>query len=195
MGRAWERATSRYCPLHPAGGCGWSSHGTYVRKRPAPTPIARAYCPTGHTTFSFLPDFFASRLPGTLDELEHVAATVEAAPSVEKAADALRSGEDADAVTIAAAVRWTARRVALVAAVLLIVVGVFADELEGVRTVADLRRRLGTSHALMALRAKASGLLGTWPPPIGFGPRARCRRRARGARQHETGPDPPRSTR
>ena len=62
--------------------------------------IARYYCPTARETFSLLPDCLASRLPGTLDAVETVVATVEAARSVEAAAEALRPD-----ITLAAAVR------------------------------------------------------------------------------------------
>jgi hypothetical protein len=40
--------------------------------------VARWYCPTGHTTFSLLPDCLASRLSGTLDADEEVVAAVDA---------------------------------------------------------------------------------------------------------------------
>ena len=56
--------------------------------------ISRWYCPTGHTTFSLLPDCLASRLPGSLDEVEQVVAIVEAkvaaGESIEKAAEKIR---------------------------------------------------------------------------------------------------------
>ena len=99
---AWREARLSRCPLHPRGGCGFSSHGTYERKSPAGTLIARWYCPQGHCTFSLLPDHLAARFPGTLCEIEHVVATVEQAKSVEAAADALRR----DAITLASAIRW-----------------------------------------------------------------------------------------
>ena len=141
------------------------------------------------------PTFFASRLPGTLDEVERAAAAVEAASSLAEAAEQLRPADAADAVTSVSAERWTARRVALVAAVLVAVVGIFAERFTGVTTVAELRRRLGTSQALTALREIAAAHLGALPPPLGFGPRPR-RRRHRGAGfQHDQGPDPPRRAR
>lgn len=189
--RAWTKASLLRCPLHPAGGCGVAAHGTYLRKHPEPTPVARFYCAKGHTTISLLPDFFASRLPGTLDAIEQVAAVVEDAASVEKAAEELRPAEVDDAITLAAAVRWTARRVALVAAILVAIVGLFPERLAGVRTLGQLRQRLGTTHALVELREIAAAFLAALPPPLGFGPRSRPRRRRTGAIQHDPGQEPP----
>ena len=85
--QAWQTATLNHCPLHPQGGCRFSKHGTYPRKFPEGTKIARWYCPDGHMSFSLLPDCLASRLPGTLLEIEDVVAKVENSPSQEAAAD------------------------------------------------------------------------------------------------------------
>ncbi|HEY3357207.1 MAG TPA: hypothetical protein VGQ83_28415 [Polyangia bacterium] len=52
--------------------------------------VARWYCPTAQTTWSLLPDCLASRLSSDLAEVEQVVARVEAGPSVEAAAAALR---------------------------------------------------------------------------------------------------------
>jgi len=187
----WERASFQRCPLHPAGGCGVARHGTYLRKHPKPIPIARFYCATGQTTFSLLPDFLASRLPGTLDELEQVAVTVDAAASVEKAASELRPADVVGAVTSRAATRWTARRMALLRAALMAVAGLLPDVVAGAGTVTDLRARLGTERALVALREMCAAHLGSLPPPLGFGPRSRPRPQRPGALQHNQGEEPP----
>jgi hypothetical protein len=189
--RAWESASFERCPLHPGGGCGCTRHGTYLRKHPVPIPIARMYCAEGHTTFSLLPDFLASRLPGTLDELEQVAVTVEAAPSVEKAASTLRPADVAEAVTSTSATRWTARRMALIRAALIALAGLLPEHLVGVGTVTELRMRLGTERALVALREMGAAHLSSLPPPLGFGPRPRPRRQRPGALQHDQGEEPP----
>ena len=68
--RGWRRATLARCPNHPHGDCPLARHGTYARKTPPGTRIARWHCPESHTTFSLLPDCLAARLPGTLAELE-----------------------------------------------------------------------------------------------------------------------------
>ena len=189
--RGWEGASFERCPLHPGGGCGSTRHGTYLRKHPVPIPIARMYCAVGQTPFSLLPDFLASRLPGTLDELEQVAVTVEAAPSVEKAACQLRPADVATAVTSTEATRWTARRMALVRAALMALAGLLPDALGGVGTVTELRGRLGTERALVALREMGAAHLSSLPPPLGFGPRPRPRGKPPGALQHNQGEEPP----
>jgi len=190
--QAWRRALPERCPRHATSGCGFARHGTYLRKVPEPVPIARAYCRRGHVTFSFLPDFFASRLPGTLDEVEEAAVALETAPSLAEAAERLRPGDVEDAVTSTSAERWTSRRVALFATVLLAVVGLFPDRLTGVTTATELRARLATRHALVALRGIAARFLAVLPPPLGFGPRPRKRTRRDGGVQQVPGPDPPR---
>ena len=86
----WREARLDRCPNHPRGGCSLARHGTYARKRPAGTRIARWYCRESHTTFSLLPDCLAARLPGTLTELEEVVAEAEQARSLMAVADQLR---------------------------------------------------------------------------------------------------------
>lgn len=193
--KAWERASAKRCPLHPQGKCGYCRHGTYVRKIPEPIPIARAYCPQGHTTFSFLPDFLASRLPGTLDEVEQTAVQRESSPSLAQAAERLRPATAPWAVSSTSAERWVARRVALFKTVLLAVVGLFADRLAGTTTATELRGRLCTEHALVMLRERSDRWLAALPAPLGFGPRRAGRRRRAGVFQHDLGPDPPESAR
>jgi len=156
-----------------------------------PRLVARMYCAQGHTTFSLLPDFLASRLPGTLDELEQVAVAVEASASVEKAASELRPAEVGDAVTSRSATRWTSRRMALLRAALMAVAGLLPDVLAGAGTVTELRARLGTLRALVTLREMAAAHLGSLPPPLGLGPRPRRRSKRPGALQHNQGEEPP----
>ena len=106
--------------------------GTYARKSPRGTKIARWYCPESHTTFSLLPDCLAARLPGTLDELEAVVVHAERAPSLAAAGDALRR----DVVELPGATRWVERRVRLVHHVLGIVVGLLPEPLA--RCIAEM---------------------------------------------------------
>ena len=115
--RAWQDASLGGCPRHATGGCGFARHGTYPRQTPAGMRIARYYCPAAHETFSLLPDCLASRFPGHLDDLERVVAHVDAARSIEAAADILRPD-----VVLPSAVRWVRRRLTLVRATLVIVV-------------------------------------------------------------------------
>jgi hypothetical protein len=174
--------------LHPRGGCGFSHHGTYERKIPAGTLIARWYCPQGHCTFSLLPDHLAARFPGTLSEIERVVATVERAKSVEAAADALRS----DPVTLPSAVRWVRRRVAPVRALLTIVVGLLPQLLLGCApTIAALRTRLACPQVLVALRERANAHLQALARPLGFHHRRVAGGEPRSGSQQRMGPDPP----
>ena len=147
------------CPNHPHGGCSLARHGTYTRKSPRGTKVARWYCPESHTTFSLLPDCLAARLPGELDEVERVVAHAEQAASRVAAADALRH----DAVELPGAMRWVARRVRLVHHVLGIVIGLLPEHLmRCVAEVGAVRTRLGTE----------TGLLGASHPARRAAPRA-----------------------
>ena len=184
----WRLARLSRCPLHPRGGCGFARHGTYERKKPAGTLIARWYCPQGHHTFSLLPDHLAARFPGTLSQIEHVVATVERAKSVEAAADLLRR----DAITLPSALRWVRRRLAPVRALLTIVVGLLPQRLLGcVPTIADLRTRLACEQVLVLLRELAQVHLPALARPLGFQHPAYAGGERNRRFQHRMGPDPP----
>jgi len=148
-------------------------HGTYPRRTPAGMRIARYYCPTAHETFSLLPDCLASHFPGELAAVESVVATVEAARSVEAAADVLRPD-----LTLPSAVRWVRRRLTRVRRALLTVVTLLPDLFTSDARLAAVRRALATPCALVALRTHAAPHLATLPTPLGFHPRA-IRRDAR----------------
>jgi hypothetical protein len=177
------------CQGHPE--CRLNGHGTYTRKLPVPCPIARKYCSRAQTTFSLLPEFFASGLPGTLDELEQAVATDEAAPSHLQAAEELRPAESLDAVTLPAAMRWLWRRRVLVVAMLTVAVTLLPELRGSAPTVTEVRARLGTGRALVALRRKLEAQLGCVPRPLGFGPHPRRRLVRVGPHQHAMGPAPP----
>lgn len=153
--------------------------------------IARYYCPTARETFSLLPDCLASHLPGTLDALEHVVATVETARSVEAAADVLRPD-----ITLLSAVRWVRRRLTPVRRALLAVVTLLPDLFRGDARLGAVRLVLDAPSALMALRTHAAPHLASLPPPLGFCPRVPRRDAAPAAAPHGLGADragPPRS--
>ena len=171
--RAWRDASLATCPRHPRGGCGLVRHGTYPRRTPTGMRIARYYCPTAHETFSLLPDCLASHFPGELAAVESVVATVEAARSVEAAADILRPD-----VTLPSAVRWVRRRLTPVRRALLAVVTLLPDLFTSDARLAAVRLALATPSALVALRTHAAPHLATLPTPLGFHPRA-IRRDAR----------------
>ena len=185
---AWRAARLERCPNHPHGGCSFARHGTYTRKTPRGTQIARWYCRDSHTTFSLLPDCLAARLPGELDEVEAVVAHAEQAPSLAAAANALRR----DTVELPGAMRWVERRVRLVHHVLSIVIGLLPEPLARcIAEVGAVRTRLDTDIALRVLRTLVDPQLPALPAPLGFQPhRLGTTNRSR-AHQHNMGPDPP----
>jgi len=164
-----------------------------MRKVPAVAYVARYYCQEQHTTFSLLPDFYASRMPGTLDDIERAVATAEATGKVEQAADTLRPADVLDAVTLSAAVTWLRRRLALVGTMFVTVTGLFPDLFAGVQhSVLAFRQHLGTSRVLVMLRGICAPHLHALPRPLGLNPpRKPAIAGARGHRQ-SPGPDPPR---
>jgi hypothetical protein len=185
---AWRLASLKYCPVHPQGGCGFASHGTYGRKTPPGTLIQRWYCRAAHVTFSLLPDHLAARFPGTLCEIEEVVATYEQGKTVAATADALRG----TCVLFPSAVRWVRRRLALVRAVLSIVVGLYPQLLRGCApSIAGLRGCLGCPQVLMQLREVAQAHLQTLPRPLGFHRRSLAVVQRKHRRQQSMGPAPP----
>jgi hypothetical protein len=181
---AWRDASLAICPRHPRGGCGLVRHGTYPRRTPTGMRIARYYCPTAHETFSLLPDCLASRFPGELAAVEAVVASVEAARSVEAAADVLRPE-----ITLASAVRWVRRRLTPVRRALLAVVTLLPDLFTSDARLTAVRLALATPSALVALRTHAAPHLTTLPTPLGFRPRSAGRDAPRVAVPHDMGAD------
>ena len=161
-------------------------HGTYRRVSPPGTRIARWYCPTGHRTFSLLPDCLAARLSGTLSEVEAVVRAVEQAPSLEAACRGLRP-----AIELPGVLRWVRRRVQAVHAALQALKGLLPERFPCVPTLAAFAVCLGVTEALLALRPIGEPFLQNLSSPLGLRPR-RTPGSGRGrARQHGAGPDPP----
>jgi len=151
--------------------------------------VARYYCPKGRTTFSLLPDCLASRLSSTLEEVERVVITAEAAPSLEQAAVKLRPD-----IETQGGVRWVRRRLGPVRVALLALATLLPEVIggDGVPTLKALGARLGGEvAALVRLRELAGAQLRSLPSPLGFGPRPEPRRSRLEAFQHEAGADPP----
>jgi len=146
--------------------------------------IARYYCPTAHETVSLLPDCLASRFPGELAAIEAVVTSVEAARSVEAAADVLRPE-----ITLPSAVRWVRRRLTPIRRVLLTIVTLLPDLFAGDARLAAVRLALATPSALVALRTHAAAHLTTLPTPLGFHPRAAPREARPSRPPHEMGAD------
>lgn len=187
--KAWRKARLDRCPVHPGGGCGFARHGTYRRLLPPGTRVTRYYCPRGQKSFSLLPDCLASRLPGTLAEVEQVVTTADEASSLWEAALRLRP----DITSLMSAVRWVRRRVGGVRAALSAVVGLMPQLFVGIEpTLAALRQALGTAGVLVELRHIAADHLHALPSPVGFCPRPARRSPRLHRHQHSMGPDPPR---
>ena len=189
---AWREASLSHCPLHPRGGCRFARHGTYARKSPAGTLIARWYCPQGRRTFSLLPDHLAARFPGTLSQIEHVVATVEQSSSVEAAANLLRS----DPITLPSAVRWVRRRLGPVRDLLTVLVGLLPQLLLGCAPTMDaFRERLACEQVLISLRERAQIHLQALARPLGFRHPPYAGGEPKVRRQQHMGPDPPQGIR
>lgn len=181
--RAWAKARLSMCSRHPRGGCGFARHGPYPRKIPVGMRIARYYCPTAHETFSLLPDCLARRFPSDLDDLERVVIHVEAARSVEAAADVLRPD-----IVLPSAVRWVRRRLRLVRAALVLMATLLPDLVGQVRLTA-VRITWETDRARVGVRSRAAAHLPAWPRPLGFGPHRTARDGPVHAALHGMGPD------
>lgn len=185
--RAWKDARLDNCPLHSKGGCGFAGHGTYSRKAPKGTKIARWYCPDGHSTFSLLPDCLSSRLPGSLIEVEKAINEVENAPSQEAAVYDLRLD-----IGLAGVLRWIRHRLFLVRAALTLLIELLPVLPQDCRPcISSFRAALGVEYVLPALRMNAEPYLHILPPPIGFGPRPQRKKLKKTPFQHKTGTDPP----
>jgi len=163
--RAWEQAELESCPFHPKGGCRLAKHGTYPRKFPEYCLIARWYCPKAHTSISLLPDFFACRFPGTLNEVEEVVNTAESCESLEQAATELKPE-----ITLASALRWLRRRIKHVFEILTTLKGMVALRCPPVLKL--WRSQYGTKNLLQHLRFQVADHLHAFPPILGLAPRS-----------------------
>ncbi len=163
--KAWEQAELAHCPFHPGGDCGYTKHGTYPRKFPTYCLVGRYYCPEAHQSISLLPDFFASRLPGTLDEVEHAVNIAEASGRQEEAAFTLRPE-----ISLPAGLRWLRRRLKYVEEILTILTGLLVTECSP--ELNSFRKVYKTKNVLTRLRDVAREYLQSLPPIVGFGPRS-----------------------
>jgi hypothetical protein len=127
--------------------------------------VARWYCPSAGETFSLLPDCMATRLTGSLDEVESAVVAAESA-GTGAAAQELRLEE----VELPGAQRWLARRLGGVRAGVRALMTALPGRLGSEPEVLALRRVLATERALVSLRAVGAALLSYLPWPIGFHP-------------------------
>lgn len=188
----WLDATLEACPLCPPGHCRIERHGTYMRKVPAVAYVARFRCLATGTTIGMLPDFYASRMPGTLPALEDAAARAEDAPSVEAAANELRPDDEVGAVTLPTALRWLRLRLEIVRATLATVRGLLPAIFEQCQvSVRSFRERLGIDSVLLALREICEPYLHKLPAPLGLVPPPPREGQRWKRHQQSPGPDPP----
>ena len=162
---AWDQAELTHCPFHPDGGCSYAKHGTYPRKFPHYCLVARYYCSEAQRTISLLPDFFSSRLPGTLDEVEHAVNIAEASSSQEEAAFTLRPE-----ISLPGGLRWLRRRLKYVDEILTILTGLLLTESSP--RLNSFRKVYKTKIVLTRLRNIAREHLQSLPPIVGFGARS-----------------------
>ena len=187
----WRYATLAHCPWHPAGGCGFSRHGTYERVRPPGALIARWRCRLAGSTVSALPDCLASHYSGTLSDLEAMVRIVEAAPSRAAAADELRTE-----IELPGALRYLDRLCNAVHGALAAIRGLepalFANLAP---TLLAFATQLGTTPpVLIPLRSQVARYLPQLPTPFGFDPRRRDPCAVLRRHPQRTGPDPPFAT-
>jgi hypothetical protein len=184
---AWKKAKLDSCPSHPKGGCGFGKNGTYSRKYPQGAKVARWYCAKGHQTFSLLPDCLASRLSGSLNEVESVIWEVEKSSSQERAADKIRVD-----IELPGALRWIRRRLKPVQSSLAMLIELMPCLFwQCLPTICSFRAVLWVEPVLVELRSCADLYLHLLPPPVGFGPRIDPKKFKKNHFQHKTGTDPP----
>jgi hypothetical protein len=147
-----------------------------------PLKIPRWYCPSKRSTVSLLPDFLASRLPGTLMEVEEAMDAADEAVSFEAAAERLRPE-----IRLPGGLRWLRRRIEHVRIALTIVVGLLALNCQP--DLVSLRKVLGTDRVLLTLRQTAHLYLHALPPCLGFGPRQNNGEHGKAGLQQRMGPD------
>lgn len=183
--QAWQGAMLPFCPLHPEGRCA-VRHGTYERKSPTGTRIARFYCRKGRVTFSLLPDFLAARFSGSLDEVEQSVDAAAREPTLSAAARRLRPELNDER----SALRWLRRRLEAVQSALVSLVTSLPELFGCVPELSAVRTHLGVVSVLRALRSTAARFLPSLLAPLGFRHRNAASVKSCRRLQHEAGPDP-----
>ena len=185
---AWVDAKLEVCPKHPDGGCGYHRNGTYRRQAPrgikGDFKVARYYCRKSQTTFSLLPQFMAAQTPGTLDEIENVAAARASDASFDAVEQQVRPEYTIDR---SASQHWMKRRCEWVEGFLKTFCTLLPDffpDLTGTDQfqIRKVRQVMGTDSVLVALRLHGSAHLQLLNAPVGL----RCR-----SRPVESKSDPP----
>lgn len=165
----WREASIERCPR-----CNGRipRHGTYRRKAPEGTQIARFYCHPCHLTVSLLPRCLAAGYSDTLAVQQEAVDAIDVHDSFDAAAIALRPD-----IELQGARRWLRRRLrrhALTLALASTALGVSPDGVE-----------------VFALRDNAPRLIRELPTPVGLSHRPLAHWRGPSPRQQPMGPDPP----
>lgn len=158
-----KKAQLSQCPLHPEGGCGFRRHGTYTRLIPIACKIPCWHCRVGHTVISLLPDFFASRLPGTLKDVEEVVLEVEKHPTLSSAAESIRPD-----IELQGALRWLRRRLNYANQILKVAAGILNPV--GFKDLRQLQKLFKVSFILPHLRGQLNDHLYKMPHILGLIP-------------------------
>ena len=156
-----EKAELRQCPIHPEGGCGIRRHGSYTRLIPIECKIPCWYCRTAHTLISLLPDFLASRLPGTLKDVEEVVLEAEKYPTLVSAAESIRPD-----IELQGALRWLCRRLNYVDKILNVTAGILSPI--GFKDLKRLQELFEVNFILPHLREKLNDHLYKMPHILGL---------------------------
>ena len=105
--RAWNDAIPPPCPWCRLDTCQLAPHGFYRRVKPKGTLVRRFICRTVMRTVSRLPDCYATRVTGSLEEVEEAVATAAGAATRAQAVDWARPPGKGSPAT---ARRWLERR-------------------------------------------------------------------------------------
>ena len=191
--RAWNLATAPECPWCRPGTCELAPHGFYERVEPSGARVRRFICRRVGRTVSLLPDCFAARVRGSLEQLEAAVRVAERAATRAAAVEAARPPGQG---SLASAQRWLGRRLHWVSGLLVTVKGLYPERFTGVEpTLAGFGQQLDSETVLRALREVAAAHLQELPPPVGVRPPggvgADGRKTGRPAKTHFTGLSPP----
>lgn len=167
--QGWQSASIEHCPK-----CGGrlQRHGTYPRKVPDGTRVARLCCRPCKMTVSLLPSFLASGYSGVLAVQREAVEVAEAHLCFDDAARRLRPD-----IELQGARRWLRRRIARHRLALLIVATVLATPIQQID--------------LFALREIDAERLRAAPTPTGLAHRPLGRWNGKDRIPHPMGPDPP----
>lgn len=156
-----EKAQLNQCPFHPEGGCGMRRHGTYTRLIPIACKIPLWYCRAARAVISLLPDFLASRLPGTLKDVEEVVLEAEKHPTLVSAAESIRPD-----IELPGALRWLRRRLKYVGNILNVAAGILSPV--GFKDLRRLQGIFNVEFILPHLREKLNQHLYKMPHILGL---------------------------